>query len=98
MDKPEPNIKEVLTLACIIGSSIMYGAFDGKFNPMLLYLGIGVAVVGACYKVLTKPGMIILIAGIAGNIFLDSYWPATISAAALSFWWIFDYIFFLRYK
>jgi hypothetical protein len=80
-----------MVLACFIGMGIMSASFEDGFSITTYYLGLGVTLVGASMKLFTKPGIVILIAGIAGNVFLNSYKPAGIAAAALAAWYALDY-------
>ena len=90
-NKQMPSPYAILVLACFIGTGIMSSSFEDGFSITTYYLGLGVTLVGASMKLFTKPGIAILIAGIVGNMFLDSYKPAGIAAVVLASWYTLDY-------
>lgn len=92
MENKSPDVRQVMVLACLIGLGLIYAAYDGRFSATTLYLGIGVSVVGSFYLLFTKPGMVVLIAGVAGKILMGIDLPLTISAVLLAFWYVFDYV------
>ena len=100
MDKSTPpQLFSLLAFLCLLGIGILRvsNGEDG-FSITTYYLGLGVTFAGTSLKIMTKPGMIILIAGIAGNILLNSTKPIGISAAVLAGWYLLDFTLTGRYK
>ena len=100
MEKFKPQqLFELLGFLCFIGIGIMRAAYDEDgFSIATYYIGLGVTLAGASLKVMTKPGIIILILGIAGNIFLRSTKPIGISAVLLGTWYLIAYGLLNEYK
>ena len=89
----------MFALLCFIGMGILH-ASDGEdgFSMSAYYLGVGISLAGASVKVLSKPGAIILIAGIVGNLFLKSTTPLYISTILIASWYLFSYAVLKEYE
>ena len=89
MNKNVSEPYSLLAFLCLVGIGITHiSESEGMY-----YLGIGLTLAGASIKILTKPGAIILVAGILGNIFLKSKIPILFSASALACWYLFEFQF-----
>jgi hypothetical protein len=91
MDKSKSELYNILAVFCVLGTSIMHIANgEDGFSIETFYLGLGVTLAGAILKIITKPGMIILALGIAGNLFLKITTPIVFSATILACWHLVD--------
>ena len=87
MNKSEPIPQEVLFASCLIGIGLM------KAESIELHIvAFALCCFGAKSKLLTVPGAIVFVAGIAGYFYLDSFKAPMAAAAVLAMWFISTYV------
>ena len=87
MKNIETTPPEVLFAACLIGIGLM------KAESLELHIvAFALCCFGARSKLLTVPGIIVFLAGIAGYFYFDNIKAPMLSAAILALWFISTYV------